>query len=288
MGEVRNTWSARLVPSKGLLIGIALGVIGAVLVVQSHWSPASSGIHAATLEQLQDALAAEVQSRRELADRIAELDTELSRLQRLVDEMNGSPIARGEPSAEGSLREVDESGEAQSEVAAGNEAVQFDDEVLLSRGVHPSDVERIHDRWAQHELERQTIADSALREGWFFTDRHRAELRRTDRELREDLPDEDYDRYLYALGKPNRVVAGEILPGSAAGDAGLRRGDVILHYGDVRVFNPGEIIVASSQVDTGESTPLIYLRDGQKRTAYVESGPLGVILEHSKGEPFSD
>ena len=138
------------------------------------------------------------------------------------------------------------------------------------------------------ELDRQTIADSALREGWFFTDRHGHELARTDRELREDLPDADYDQYLYALGKPNRVVAGEVLPGSAASAAGLRRGDIILNYGDARVFKPGEVILASSQGDFGGSVRLIYLRDGQKRTANVELGPFGAILEHSKGEPFTD
>jgi hypothetical protein len=297
MGEIRNTRPSSLVPSKGLLIGIALGVIGAALagalymngkLSRSLWTPSSPGIHAASLKQLKTALAEETQSRRELADRIAEIDANLARLQRMVNEVNKSPITRSDPAADGSPQEDDASSVAQSEVAAGDEAARFDDEVLLSQGVHPSDIERLHDRWAQYELERQTIADSALREGWFFTDRHRSELRRSDLELREDLTDTDYDRYLYALGKPNRVVAGEVLPGSAARAAGLHRGDVILHYGDIRVFNPGEIVKATSQVEAGESAPLIYLRDGQKRTTYIESGPLGVILEHNRGEPFTD
>jgi S1-C subfamily serine protease len=113
-------------------------------------------------------------------------------------------------------------------------------------------------------------------------------MAQSERELREDFTDLDYDRYLYARGQPNRLVAGEVLRGSAASEAGLRRGDVILSYGDVRVFNPGEILRASAQGDLGKSVSMEILRNGQRRTVYVRQGPLGVILEHSQGEPVVD
>lgn len=281
---------------RGILIGIAVGVIGAVLVGQvgtgggsfRSSAPLTSDPHAAALAQLQNALAAEVQSRRELADRIAELDTQLSLLRLMNDETNGNPLARSETAPTNSIPEKDESAETRTILGVKVENTRFDDEALLSRGVHPRDVARLHDRWVRYELDRQAITDSALREGWFFTDRHRAALAQSDRELREDLPDADYDRYLYALEKPNRLVAREVLEGSTADEAGLRRGDVILHYDDVRMFDLGEILKASSQGDPGESVPLGILRDGERQTVYVERGPLGVILEHSRGEPLAD
>ncbi len=297
MGEDRSTWSSRIASGRGLLIGIALGVVGAVLAGQlgtggglsgSLWAPPAAGTHAAALGQLQNALAAEVESRRELADQIAELEEQLSLLRLMNDETNGNTLAQSDPASENSLPEEDESPETQFDIPAAAVGSRFDDEVLLAQGVHPSDVARLHDRWARYELEREEIANSALREGWFFTDRHRNEMARSERELREDLPDADYDRYLYALGQPNRLVAAEVLRGSAANEAGLRRGDIILRYGDVRVFNPGEILRASSQGDLGKSVSLEILRDGQRRTMYVRRGPLGVILEHSRGEPLAD
>ena len=39
--------------------------------------------------------------------------------------------------------------------------------------------------WVKQELDRATIAYDALREGWFFTARHRNELAALDQSLRE-------------------------------------------------------------------------------------------------------
>jgi len=300
MGEIRNSWRPKIASGasgRGLLIGITLGVIGAVLVVQlgtdgglsrSLQTPAAPGTQAAALEQLQDALAVEVQSRRELEGRIEALAEALALLRLDNGETNANPLAQRDPAPEDSASEEDESTEIQSDLAAAAEASRFDDGVLLAHDVDSREIARLHDRWARYELERESIANSALREGWFFSDRHRGEMAQLERELREDLTDLDYDRYLYALGQPNRLVAGEVLRGSAASEAGLQRGDVILSYADVRVFNPGEILRASSQGDLGKSVPMEILRDGQRRTVYVRQGPLGVILEHRPGEPIGD
>jgi hypothetical protein len=300
MGEIRNSWSSKIASGasgRGLLIGITLVVIGAVLVVQlstngglsrSFRAPAAPGTQAAALEQLQNALAAEVRSRRELEDRIEALAEELALLRLDNGETNANPLAQRDPAPEASPSEENESTETEPDLTAAAEASSFDDGVLLAHDVDSREIARLHDRWARYELERESIANSALREGWFFTDRHRSEMAQLERVLREDLTDLDYDRYLYALGQPNRLVAGEVLRGSAASEAGLQRGDVILSYADVRVFNPGEILRASSQGDLGKSVPMEILRDGQRRTVYVRQGPLGVILEHSPGEPIGD
>ncbi len=297
MGEIRNTWMSQIHSGRGLLISIALGVIALALAgrllmkdggARLPWVSPASGSHAAAIEQLQDVLEAEAQARRELADRITELEAQLSLLRLASDLTKENPLARTEPERKDSPSAEDESAETQPTLAIEFEATRFDDDVLLGKGIHSRDVTRLHDRWARYELERQEIANSALREGWFFSDRHRNELARSDRELRDDLTDLEYDRYLYALGQPNRLVAAEVLQGSAASDAGLQRGDVILRYDDVRVFNPGEILKASALADPGTSVPVVVLRDGETRTVYMQTGTLGVVLEHSSNEPLTD
>jgi hypothetical protein len=297
MGEIRNSWRSKIASGRGLLIGIGLGAIGAVFIVQLSaggrlsqwvWTPSASSSHAAALEQLQNALEVEVRSRRKLEDRVEKLAEELALLRLENGAPDGNPLAQSDSAPEDSPSEEDDSTETQSDLAAAAEASRFDDEALLAHGVDAREIARLHDRWARYELERESIANSALREGWFFSERHRSEMAQSERELREDFTDLDYDRYLYARGQPNRLIAGEVLRGSAASEAGLRRGDVILSYGDVRVFNPGEILRASAQGDLGKSVSMEILRNGQRRTVYVRQGPLGVILEHSQGEPVGD
>ncbi len=295
MGRTQQLSETKLPSRRRWQVALVLGLAGTILFlvlredgvgVRPTETPLAAVRDEATFEQLYAALAEEARSRHQLADQVAALAAEVLRLQTLFSASSKGTIERNELVSEETDRDAAE--DVESGLIAQDNVTRFDDQILVSLGIHASEVERLHDRWAEQELEIQTIADNALREGWFFTDRHRNELQRAKRELREDLSDEDYDRYLYALGKPNRVVASEILPNSAASDAGLRRGDVILHYGDVRIFNPGEVLIASAQVASGSSATLVFLRDGRTRKVYVASGVLGVILEPSSGVPISD
>ena len=226
-----------------------------------------------------------IEERKRHTQEIAELHAELSKLRQAlaeaeirgiyppgedVDQTNAATSSPSDPSASGESSEV----------------VHFDDDALKSQGVTPSEIERLHDRWVEHELERANISDQALREGWFMKPRHGAELTQLDQALRRDLDDDEYDQYLYALGKPNRLKAGEVFAGSLASEAGLRRGDVILSYGDKRIFKPGELLIASSEGNLGESVPIKILRNGQERTLYVDRGPLGALMEHDRGTPL--
>ena len=295
MREARDPRISGMGSSRWLLAGIALGVIAAVVavrmgsgdgIVQSTDSiPNSSGNSeggAAAIDRLASALAAEVQARQELSDQIAELKMEVSRLRLAPDGAAATSLVQNE------WPNDDAGGEARSDLDASTGAFGFDDERLLAQRVHPSDVARLHDLWVNHELERESIADRALREGWFMQKRHSAELAQLDRELREDLQDADYDRYLYALGEPNRLRAGEVLEGSTARAAGLRRGDTILRYNDVRVFKPGELLLASSGGNPGDMVPVDIDRDGYRKRIYVELGPLGVKIEHDSGPPLDE
>ncbi len=287
---------------RGLLVGIVLGVIGVLVaghalvgggLIRSPWtrfegsSSPSNSTDASTLEQLQIALAAEVQARRELADRIAKLNEALSLLRGIRDEAIASRLVNAEVPPDGSVSDQG-SGELRPDDDATVEISGFDDEALLSRGIHPSEIARLRDLWENHELDRAWVTDRALREGWFFQQPHRAEIARLERELRETLTDEDYDRYLYARGEPNQIRAGEVLRDSSAGRAGMRPGDIILRYDGVRIFEPGTLLRASSSGKLGEWVPVTIDRDGVRITLDVERGPLGVITQHRRGPPLLD
>ncbi|HIK84513.1 MAG TPA: PDZ domain-containing protein [Myxococcales bacterium] len=288
-----------------LLIGISLGVIGMIgmivaaqlLVsgglVRSPWArfesptPPSNSADASTLEQLQFALAAEVQARRELEDRMARLSEVFSLLRDTLDEAMASRLADGETMADGSVSGEND-GVMRPDDDANVKGSGFDDEALVSLGIHSDEVERLRDLWESHELARVTITDTALREGWFFQQPHRAELARLEGELRENLSDEDYDNYLYARGEPNQIKVAEVLRGSSAMRAGMRTGDVILRYDDVRIFEPGALLRTSSGGRLGEQVPVAIDRDGVRMVLYVERGALGAMTQHRRGRPGLD
>lgn len=65
------------------------------------------------------------------------------------------------------------------------------------------------------------------------------------------------------------VLVTRILDGSPADRAGLEPGDVIQQLGDVRLRDTQSLRRALGLASAGERLPLIYLRNGQRRTAQV-------------------
>ena len=95
--------------------------------------------------------------------------------------------------------------------------------------------------------------------------------------LRAELGDDAYERYLYATGRPNRVSIGEVLPGSAAEQAGLAPGDVILNFDGEQVFSFSEVRKLTYRGEPGEAV-LLEVRRGDDSTYQVSipRGPLGI------------
>ena len=144
-------------------------------------------------------------------------------------------------------------------------------------------------RESQGELERLEVRDLALREGWFGSDRYREEMARLEAQapdLRSELGDEVYDRYLFNAGEENRVRVATVIPGSAAEEAGLAAGDLIEVYGDTRVFSFGELRRATAAGERGELVPVQVVRqDGARLQAWLPRGPLGVRLDLTRMDP---
>jgi hypothetical protein len=225
------------------------------------------------------ALERERKERARLAAEIAELRQELGRLnERATVEV---AVAAAEAEQEGDDPDVEQ------ESAQGRRR-GLDVDALVAVGFSPDTVRSYKERIDQIELERLYLRDLAAREGWLDTPRFREESRdltRAVRENRAEFGEEFYDWMLYTSGHPNRVRVDEVMDGSAAADAGLVPGDVILRYGQQRIFSPAELREATADGTAGEATAVAVLRDGQETQIYVPRGPLGIRIDFTTEEP---
>ncbi|RKT46092.1 PDZ domain-containing protein [Thiocapsa rosea] len=159
---------------------------------------------------------------------------------------------------------------------------------LTAAGVDPGLAEELILKEAQRSLERLSLRDQAIREGWLGNAEYREELARINadtRSLREEIGDDTYDRYLYATGADNRVRVDSVIPGSAAEIAGLQPGDLIEAYADERLFDFSELRSKTTEGEYGEQVEVQVRRAGRVIETWVPRGPLGVTLDSARVGP---
>jgi hypothetical protein len=154
----------------------------------------------------------------------------------------------------------------------------FDPDTLVAAGVAPRDAQALRERLAVAEMDKIRLNDRATREGWADTPRYEQERTALDDQLREQLSEVDYDRYLYATGRSNRARVTDMLSHAPGDDAGFQPGDVILSYGGERVFNGMEIGERSTRRRSDELIPVEVLRNHSTLTLNVRGGPLGLVF----------
>ena len=161
-------------------------------------------------------------------------------------------------------------------------------ESLLAAGLDPQSIDELARRRDGFELERLQLIDRASREGWRDSERFDQEIETLEENrpnLREELGDEAYDRYLYEQGGGNRVGVASVMSGSVAEQAGLQSGDVIVSYAGERVFRLRDLQSATRAGSYGEPVQLSVRRDGEVVAVEVVRGPLGVSLSPTRREP---
>ena len=137
------------------------------------------------------------------------------------------------------------------------------------------------ERWSEQEMNLLYLRDQAIREGWIDTEQYRQaarDLRQDSTQLREELSEEDYARYLYALGMPNLVQIDNVINNSPAQSAGLQPGDRIIRYDGQRIYNYRDLRNISTAGDPDAPVPVLIDRDGVLIEAVMPRGPLGVML----------
>jgi hypothetical protein len=150
-----------------------------------------------------------------------------------------------------------------------------------------ADLKRRSDNLSMAEM---YLRDQATREEWIDTPRYEEELASLKQQqvsIRDELGDDGYDRYLFALGQTNRVRVDDVMTDSPAAEAGLAVGDMILRYGDNRVFAPDELVAQTQQGEPGEMVTLVIIRQSELMTVQVPRGPLGLRINATQSSPQS-
>ncbi len=159
---------------------------------------------------------------------------------------------------------------------------------LVAAGLDPGSAAALKRRQDDFQLARLELVDRAAREGWEDSDAFEEQLEAlegTRPDLRAELGDDGYDRYLAESGAPNRIGIAEVIPGSAADVAGLQPGDIVVGYADGRVFEPSDLQSATRGGTRGEPVSVLAERDGQSVTVSVPRGPLGITLSRERRDP---
>jgi len=159
---------------------------------------------------------------------------------------------------------------------------------LVDAGIEEFLAQEIIRRKDEREYKYLELRDRAVREGYINTPLFRKELRQLkydDSMMKNELGDDVYDRYLYAMGKHNRVSVLSIMQGSPAEHAGIMIGDTIVSYDGERVFSWQELNKATLKGQRDESVIVNVQRNGGLFNILVPRGPLGVKLEAGRVLP---
>jgi hypothetical protein len=152
---------------------------------------------------------------------------------------------------------------------------------LLAAGIDAetaTDIKRRRDDLAMAEID---LRDQATRERWLDSPRFAEEMKAIEAErtsIRDEIGDDAYDRYLAVMGRPNRVRVEDVMSESPAAQAGLQPGDMIVRYGESRLFSPNELVAATHEGDLNETVRLEVVRQDQLFEVEVPRGPLGLRI----------
>jgi hypothetical protein len=260
-------------------------------VPQGSSAPSTGGAgerNIARWERRLDLLAAEIEreaaERRRLQDRLDEIAAELAALRAPAGATAETAPLEPNSGVQTSLRADGPVLPPASREPPFEEAPTPTERALIAAGIDPftaGDIKRRRDELALAEI---YLRDQATREGWLDTPRfseEMAEIARQRVSMRDEIGDDAYDRYLAALGHPNRVRVDEVFVDSPAFQAGLQAGDVVLRYGEARIFVPSDLVGETHDGTAGETVRLEILRGGERLEVVVPRGPLGVRVAAS-------
>ena len=158
---------------------------------------------------------------------------------------------------------------------------QVDEASFIEAGFDPATASSLVKRLNQFSMEEMYLRDQAAREGWLNSQEYREaqeELQKETEALRTELGEDDYDRLLYATGRPNRITVDSVIGDSPADWVGLQSGDRILSYGGERMYEWSDLRQAISDGEAGALVPIQVERDGSVLDLSIERGPLGIRL----------
>jgi len=92
----------------------------------------------------------------------------------------------------------------------------------------------------------------------------------------------------FGLSKACGVLVNSVVDNSPADKAGLQRSDCLLSVNNITVENVDGFREIMAQLNPGDDVRIIYIRDGQKDTAYATLANSSAAIAITKGEDDSD
>jgi hypothetical protein len=235
-------------------------------------TPSDSGSSAARLAELETALTAEVDRRAALEARVTALSDELAALRALpAAESAGAPGERGanpQPAGDAGPPPFARGGRFRRD-AQGSQV-----ETLVAAGFPPDRAAWIEHRTSELRMQALQAQYDAQRQGKPFDP---GQAFNGDGTLRSELGDNDYERYLKAMGRPTSVGIQGVLASSPGERAGLKPGDEVVAYDGKRVFDLRDLNTLTFEGTAGESVTVSVRRDGQTVHLTMPRGPLGIV-----------
>ncbi len=159
---------------------------------------------------------------------------------------------------------------------------------LIKQGLAVETVSMLQKYVDDKRLQRLNLRDQAIREGWQDSDEYVEKMNALGDAaygIKQEFGEQVYDEYLYASGRPNRVVVREIINGSVAQSAGLQAGDIITRYADESIYSMNDLRQATTKGTAGENILLEFTRDNQPYSATIVRGPLGISMDFARIAP---
>jgi len=284
---------------------ISVGVvIGATLDFSEESKPANTGVPQPVKTSSDNTLRSPFSSSSDPSDtdKLTQLETTIQSLQKQVQEeidqrekleKKVALLEKGiRPPGSDNRKETDDNNQSAADAVtnphqagtfqpANQSANWFNEQALMDAGVDQAKVSYIKNVFEQAEMDKLYLRDQATREGWMGSDRFNDAMKeisdRTDN-LRAQLNDNEYDAYLYASGRSNRVIVESVLNNSPASNAGIQAGDVILSYDNKKIYNWTDLTSATSEGDPNSTVAITVLRDNQQQQVYMPRGPMGIRL----------
>lgn len=228
------------------------------------------------LDVLEHDLNQQIIARQQLEKRIYQLENQNLSSETRVQNQQPEPSGNVSASSQGSSLVEDET---------TSTSIQ---QKLVNIGVAEETASMIKQFVDNNRLQRLQLRDQASREGWINSDRFITEMHAIGddtRGLKEEYGEAIYDQYLYASGRPNRVVVREVFSGSSAQNAGIKAGDIIISYGNETIYSMNDLRQATVKGNPGDSTLVELLRGNQPYSTTVSRGPLGISMESTRIHP---
>jgi predicted metalloprotease with PDZ domain len=152
---------------------------------------------------------------------------------------------------------------------------------LVEAGFSPDQAQHITERESELQLEALYAQYDRVLEGEPFDPR--AGRFDPQDQLRQELGDASYERYLDATGQSTSISVQSVMAGSAGQTAGLQPGDQVVSYGGERVFSTSDLNQLILDGSPGQTVVVDVLRDGQQIQVYVPRGPIGITSGRGRG-----